>query len=260
MKLKQPRKKSAERAPSLLLLAMEMRAFWECGASLALYPALRHAPKGDGHPVLVLPGLAAGDASTFLLRYFLSGRSLAPYPWDAGINTGRMHLLDKTVDNIKRLADKHGRKVSLLGWSMGGVFAREAAKLQPELVRQVITLGSPFNGHPKMTNAWRIYELTSGTKIDSGPDYKALAAPPPVPFTSIYSRSDGIVHWRLSVERASALAESIAVFASHIGLGMNPAVLYLIAERLAQKEGGWQPFSPNSVEKVLFSPYQEATG
>lgn len=258
MKSKQPKKTAGDSAPSLLLLAMEVRAFWECGAALALYPALRRAPKSDGHPLLVLPGLAAGDSSTFLLRYFLSGRGVQPYPWEAGINTGRLHLLDKTVDNIKRLADKHGRKVSLLGWSMGGVFAREAAKLQPDLVRQVITLGSPFNGHPKMTNAWRIYELTSGTKIDSGPDYKALAVPPPVPFTSIYSRSDGIVNWRLSVERAGAQAESIAVFASHFGLGMNPAVLYLIAERLAQKEGEWQPFSPNSVEKILFSPHAEA--
>lgn len=260
MKLKLSQKRAGERAPSLLLLAMEVRAFWECGASLALYPALRHAPKGDGHPVLVLPGLAAGDSSTFLLRYFLSGRGIEPYPWEAGINTGRMHLLHKTADNIKRLADKHGRKVSLLGWSMGGVFAREAAKLHPELVRQVITLGSPFNGHPKMTNAWRLYELTSGTKIDSGPDYKTLASPPPVPFTSIYSRSDGIVNWRLSVEQAGERAESIAVFASHFGLGMNPAVLYLIAERLAQKEGHWRPFSPNAVEKILFSPHEQVSG
>jgi pimeloyl-ACP methyl ester carboxylesterase len=240
------------------LLALEWRAVLECWSTLALYPALRLAPRGDGHPVLVLPGLATGDASTLLLRSYLSGRGFDAQPWHAGINTGKRHLLARTADRLKRLSDQHGGKVSLLGWSMGGVFAREAAKLHPELVRQVITLGSPFNGHPKMTNAWRLYELTSGNKIDSDTDYLSLAVPPPVPFTSIYSHSDGVVNWRLSVERAGAMAESIAVFASHFGLGLNPTVLYLLAERLAQAEGAWRPYAPQGPGKLLFTPHRTA--
>jgi hypothetical protein len=110
-----------------------------------------------------------------------------------------------------------------------------------------------------MTNAWRLYELTSGSKIDDRADFAEIAVPPPVPFTSIFSHSDGIVNWRFSVEATSTMAESIAVFASHFGLGMNPAVLYLVAERLAQPEGKWRHYDPQGPAKLFFKPHAGST-
>ena len=135
-------------------------------------------------------------------------------------------------------------KVSLVGWSLGGIFARELAKQAPEAVRMVITLGSPFGGHPKATNAWRVYEMASGEKIDDGNQafVEALRETPPVPTTAIYSRTDGICAWQSCRERPGPQAENIEVPGSHCGLGHNPAVIYAVAERLAQPENDWRPF------------------
>jgi pimeloyl-ACP methyl ester carboxylesterase len=136
---------------------------------------------------------------------------------------------------------KHKRKASLIGWSLGGLFAREIAKVHPEKVRLVVTMGTPFTGHPKATNAWRIYEKVTGHKIGAEL-HQPLRTPPPVPTTSIFSRTDGVVAWQCSVEKPSAIHENIEVFASHLGLGFHPAVWSAIADRLAQPEGEWKPF------------------
>jgi pimeloyl-ACP methyl ester carboxylesterase len=133
--------------------------------------------------------------------------------------------------------------VTLIGWSLGGVYARELAKEMPDKVRGVITLGSPFAGPPKSTNAWRIYELTSGRDIEREHGQFDLPTAPPVPTTSIYSRSDGIVAWQGSIQEPHhAQTENIEVIASHIGLGLNPSAWWAVADRLAQPEGKWQPF------------------
>ena len=125
----------------------------------------------------------------------------------------------------------------LIGWSLGGIYAREVAKALPHLVRGVITLGTPFTGHPRATTAWRLYELAAGHKIETHPRRGRLHEAPPVPTTSVYSRSDGVVAWQCSVQDARCSAhgevENIEVVASHFGLGMNPAALYAIADRLA---------------------------
>lgn len=246
---------SIPKPPSLLLLALEARVLWEYASTLAAYPLLRKAPQGDGHPLLIFPGLATGDTTTLLMRYYLSGRGFKPHAWKAGINTGRDKLVKKSVDRLREIADREGRKVSLIGWSLGGVFAREIAKMHPELVRQVITLGTPFNGHPKSTNAWRIFQFTSGRRIEDVHGQYAIAQTPPVPFTSIFSRSDGIVNWRGSLDASNSQSENIQVFASHCGMGVNPVVLYLLAERLAQPEGQWQPFEAKGPMRVLFQPH-----
>lgn len=232
------------RAPGMLRLALEWRAAWEYGALLAAQPLLAGAPKGDGHPVLVFPGLVATDLSTRPLRQFLQSRGYAVYPWEHGRNLGlRAGVLEGCLARLKGLRRRHRRKVSLIGWSLGGIYARELAKLAPKEVRLVITLGTPFTGHPKATNAWRLYELVAGHRIGAPEIHEPLRAPPPVPTTSIYSRSDGIVAWQCCVERAGPLAENIEVEASHFGLGLNPAVLYAIADRLAQPARRWQPFN-----------------
>ena len=143
---------------------------------------------------------------------------------------------------LEELRKRHRKKVSLVGWSLGGLYARELAKLAPRDVRLVITLGTPFTGHPKATNAWRLYEFVAGHKIGAPEMHEPLRAPPPVPTTSIFSRTDGIVAWPCCIEKEGARVENIEVESSHFGMGLNPAVLYAIADRLAQPVGKWRPF------------------
>src|SRR6478735_768556 len=153
--------------PSRTLMFLEGRAIHEFSAFLGALPLLSLAPRGDGHPVLVLPGLVASDASTRALRTFLSGKGYAVSGWRQGRNYGlREGVQHAMVDLVRELSDRHGRKISLVGWSLGGVYARQLAKMMPERVRQVITLGSPFAAGPKATNAWRVYEMASGRRAD----------------------------------------------------------------------------------------------
>lgn len=231
------------RAPGPLLQLLETRAWFEAGASLALAPLWQLAPRGDGHPVLVLPGLGASDRSTTILRGFLASRGYAARRWRQGRNLGlRTGLLDAVRRRLLLLADRHGRKVSLVGWSLGGIFARELAKQVPHSVRMVISLASPFTGHPRATNAFRLYEWMTGHRIGAPDVHEPLRAPPPVPTTSIWSRTDGVVSWRCSVERDLPYVENIEINASHLGIGSHPLALYAIADRLALPEGQWQPF------------------
>jgi pimeloyl-ACP methyl ester carboxylesterase len=233
------------RPPSRTLMFMETRAIHEFGAFLGALPLLSLAPRGDGHPVLVLPGLVASDTSTRPLRSFLKGRGYAVSGWRQGRNLGlRDGVQHAMQDLVHELSDTHGRKVSLVGWSLGGLYARQLAKLMPDRVRSVITLGSPFAGSPKATNAWRVYEMASGRRADQE-DRRfggSLAEMPPVPTTAIFSRTDGICAWQGCMEKTSATSESIEVESSHCGMGHHPAVVYAVADRLAQPEGGWQPF------------------
>ena len=229
--------------PGWLLLAMEGRAPIEWSATLAVWPLLKLAPPGDGHPVIVFPGLAAGDFSTFLLRGFLRNHGYDTYGWDLGLNFGpRGGVLRRSIERIQRIHSDTGRKVSLIGWSLGGIYAREFAKVVPDAVRSVITLGTPFSGDPKATNAWRLYEFASGHKLDDPQMLAQLRQAPPVPTTSIFSRSDGVVAWPLSWQEAAQHTENIEVQASHVGLGMNPAAMYAMADRLSQPEGSWEKF------------------
>jgi len=241
------------RPPSRTLQLLELRALGELGASLALLPLLRRAPRGDGHPVLVLPGLIASDTSTQLLRAYLGDRGYAAQGWGLGRNLGLKPGLEaRMIERVLELQRQHGRRVSLVGWSLGGVFAREIARAVPQAVRSVVTLGSPIRGNPKSTNAWRIYELASGQRVDDPTFRKPKSAPPPVPTTSIYSRTDGIVAWQCSVEPQGPRKESIEVFGSHIGLGVNAAALYATADRLAQPEGQWKPFDRSGLRGLVF--------
>jgi pimeloyl-ACP methyl ester carboxylesterase len=241
------------RAPGALLLALEGRAPWEFAASVAAAPWLRRLPRGDGHRVLVLPGLAANDLTTLPMRTFLKDRGYLPVGWKLGLNLGpRTGVLDALRERVRALHAIDGRPVSLLGWSLGGVYAREIAKEMPDLVRCVITLGSPFSGPPQATNAWWLFERVSG---HPQPDAQALAAlrlAPPVPTTSIYSRTDGIVAWQCSLNPKGPLAENIEVHASHIGLGLNPLAMMAIADRLAQDPAHWRSFDTGGLRGLFF--------
>lgn len=246
-------------APGPWLLMLEGRAPWEWAALLAALPWLRRLPPGDGHPVLVFPGLGASDITTLPLRHFLRGCGYTPYPWRQGFNFGPRHgVLDATRAMVAQAAERHREKVSLIGWSLGGVYAREIAKEQPGHVRCVITLGTPFAGHPRATNAWRFYELVSGQHTDDDELLALLREPPPVPTTSIYSKTDGIVAWQCSLnDPAHPLAENVEVHASHIGMGMNPLALYAIADRLAQDPAHWRRFDAQGARRWFFRTTHE---
>lgn len=239
--------------PSQLLLALEVRGIWELQAFFSLYPLLRRAPRGDGHPVLVLPGLSASDVSTRPLRTYLKAQGYAAHGWKLGPNHGPRPGVEAAMDErLAELAQRYQRKVSLIGWSLGGVFARELARRSPSLVRQVITLGSPFANEPKASNAWQLYELLSDRKAEDWPDREAMKLPPPVPSTAIYSRTDGIVAWQGCREQDSTTTQNIEIEGSHCGLGHNAAALFAIADRLALPEGEWSPFDRSGLRGLLY--------
>jgi len=241
------------RAPGAHLMALEWRAPFEAMSTLALWPLLTRGPRGDGHSVLVLPGLAAPDSSTGVLRRFLARRGYRPHRWRQGFNFGpRPGVLEACLERVHSLHRSSGRKVSLIGWSLGGVYARELAKMAPDAVRCAISLGTPFAGPPKATNAWRVYELVSGQRAGEHALHAGLHEAPPVPTTSIYSRSDGVVAWRCSIQAPARQAENIEVRASHVGMGAHPAVLHAVADRLAQPEGHWQPFRAAGLWRPAF--------
>lgn len=229
--------------PSRLLQLLEARASWEFAAGLAAWPWLHLAPRGDGHPVLVLPGLVASDGSTRLLREYLTGRGYAVHGWGLGRNYGpRPGIEDAMLATLDKLHADSGRRVSLVGQSLGGVYARALAALRPDAVRCVISLGSPITGHPRASNAWRVYEFTSGQSAHNPHHQQRIRQPLSVPATSIYSRSDGVVAWQSSLDNEGPIAENIEVVSSHVGMGGHPAVLFAVADRLAQPEGEWHPF------------------
>jgi pimeloyl-ACP methyl ester carboxylesterase len=241
------------RAPSALLLAMEGRAFFEWAACVAAWPLLTQAAQGDGHPVLVLPGLAASDASTWPLRKFLEGRGYAVYPWEQGLNCGpREGIVRKVLARMRGIQREHGRKLSLVGWSLGGAMAHALALREPQRVRSVITLGSPLGGNPKASNAWRLFEFVSGVRADDPRLHALMHGQPRVPSTSILSKTDGIVAWPMSLVAPADHCENIQVSASHFGMGANPAVLWAIADRLAQAEGEWKPFDRSGWRSLIY--------
>lgn len=232
---------SLSKPPSKLLLLGEGRALWEAASTLALWPVLQLSPKGDGHTVLVLPGLGAADSSTKLLRSFLEGRGYVVHGWGLGTNFGPRPGLEKKLNDLLKELSATGA-VSVVGWSLGGVFARMLAVQHPKSVRSVITLGTPFKGPPLATNATKVYELLSGKSASDTRRMSMVRQSLQVPTTSIFSRTDGIVSWRSSLEIETSMSENIEVVASHVGLGVHPAVYYAIADRLSKGQGQWTKF------------------
>lgn len=252
------------RPPSRLLALTELpRALAELGSLPFAMATLAGAPRGDGHSVLVLPGFIANDLSTAVLRRYLTRLGYDAHAWKLGRNLGPRAVGregEKLLDRLHAVHRLRGHKVSLVGWSLGGNMARLLARRAPDIVRQVITLGSPFAGSPKSTNVWRLYQLLAGHRIDDAHTRAHLgeiAAPPSVPTTAIYSHADGIVAWQSCRDPGSALTENIEVHGSHVGLGINPSVLYAVADRLAQPQDDWRPFERTGHAGLV---YPSATG
>jgi pimeloyl-ACP methyl ester carboxylesterase len=242
--------------PSPLLLLLEGRAFYDAAAMVPMFALKRFLPKGDGHPVLVLPGFLASSGSTQPLRKFLAGLGYKSHRWKLGYNMGYSLRLHQGMRNrLTELNDRYGEKVSLVGWSLGGVYARELAREMPHSVRRVISMGSPFRGHPSSSNAHKVFDLISHVRYKDMPQamLRTLSTPPPVPTTALYTRGDGVVAWQSTVEVSDRHdVENIHVGGAHMGLGFNPRALIAIADRLALPLGQWHPFTPPLLLKPLF--------
>ncbi|MEL6184949.1 MAG: alpha/beta hydrolase [Myxococcota bacterium] len=238
--------------PHRWLLLAESRAFSEYALCVATAPLRLRWPRGDGHPVITLPGLGASDRSMRPMRRLLRHLGYFAHGWKQGLNRGRPEAEDGLLARVRNLYRRHGQPVSLVGWSMGGLYAREVAKRAPEAVRQVITLASPFTGHPFASNALTAYRWLSRRALEIEPRWFSFREPPPVPTTSIYSRSDGIVHWRCTLNPPHPQAENIRIEASHFGIGHHPLAFFAIADRLAQPAQAWRPFRPQGLTRHLF--------
>ena len=243
--------------PSPYLRSLEGRAPLEALTSLALWPLLVAGPRGDGHAVLVLPGLLADDNSTQMLRAYLQQRGFDAIGWGQGNNLGlRPGVIEGCLQLLRRLQQRSGRKVSLVGHSLGGVYARLLAAMASDSVRLVVSLGSPLAGPASASHARRVYNTVSGPHARDERLRELLRQPPRVPTSSIYSRSDGVVAWQSSVLPALPQVENIEVRASHIGMGMHPAVLHAVADRLAQPEGQWAPFRRHGLRQWIYGDTQ----
>ncbi|MEM1051191.1 MAG: alpha/beta hydrolase [Pseudomonadota bacterium] len=247
---------SETEGPSPIWTLTEGRALFEFGAFLATRPLLGALPKGDGHAVMVLPGFMASNSSTGPLRRLLCSLGYDAHGWDSGRNIRVDNALIKRLrEQLLDLFESSGRRVSLVGWSLGGVIARELAKLHPEKVRLVVSLGSPITNDRNVSNARRLFEMLNGGEPEVLRDgrFQALGEAPPVPTTSILTKTDGVVHWRGSVQdEGEHPSENIVVHASHLGLGVNPSVMIAIADRLAQDEGEWVPFAPGFAKSWMY--------
>lgn len=247
------------RAPPWALALLEIpRAASEATSLILTRSLLENLNQGDGHAVMTLPGFLASGRSMRLVRRYLRKWGYNAYCWDMGRNLGLSHEFDleaMLTARLKELNDSSGRRVSLIGWSLGGLFARELARRNPECVRSVITMGSPI-GSPKATNAWRLYERVSGTRVDDAyirHRVKSVREPiDGVPMTAIFSHSDAIVSSDIAMLPPGPLVENVGVLASHIGMGYNPAVLYAVADRLRQTPENWQPFDMSGLRKLFY--------
>jgi pimeloyl-ACP methyl ester carboxylesterase len=204
------------------------------------FPELARQPRGSGQPVLVLPGHGAGDVSTALLQLYLRFLGYRVRGWGKGRNRGDVpDLLPRVLKRVISFARRTGQQVRLVGWSLGGYLAREAARERPDLVYQVITLGTPVIGGPKYTVVARRFHRR-GIDVDAIEAEielrNAIALSTPV--TAIYSRADAIVAWKACIDERGSNVEHVEVRSSHLGLGFSPDVYKIIAARLADAGSG----------------------
>jgi pimeloyl-ACP methyl ester carboxylesterase len=196
---------------------------------------LRAKPRGDREPVLVFPGYGAGDASTLVMRSYLGYLGYDARGWGLGRNDGNVpRLIERVVDLVARTVEQTGRPVRVIGWSLGGYLAREAARERPDDVARVVTLGSPVVGGPKYTTVGvayrrRGYDLD---RIEAAVDARE-AVPLRVPVTAIYSKRDGVVAWRACIDEKNVTVDHVEVTATHVGLGFSPDVYAIVADLLA---------------------------
>ncbi len=226
-------------------LLREFRAVLMPRPRVVRHPLLRHAPRGDGHPVFVLPGFLTNDVRTRHLRRLLVSLGYETYGWGEGVNWGPTdHAIAAIERRLQEIRRRHGRRVTLIGHSLGGLLARELAKRFPDDVRAVVTLGSPIR-LPTATSLAVVFRLLARFhRTAHAMEIAALNLPPPdaIPVTAIYTREDGIVAWESCLEQEGGRRENVEVRGTHSMLPSNPLALTVVADRLAQPEGGWKAY------------------
>ncbi len=245
--------------PSWLLSLIEVpRALSEASSLIPTRALLKNLPAGDGHAVMTLPGFLASGRSMRTVRNYVRAWGYDASCWRLGRNLGlsKERDIEKLLDyRLRKLYERSGGRVSLIGWSLGGLLAREMARRNPELVRSVIMLGSPI-GCPKGTTVWRIYEAISGVSVDDEEvrrRVETLREPiDGIPMTAIYSLTDAVVSAEIARLPPGGAVENIGVTASHLGMGYNPTVLYVISDRLRQPLGEWRPFEIRGIRNLFF--------
>jgi len=232
--------------PHNISLICDTRFIFEMGEYLLSLPELKSKHTGNNDIILVLPGFLTGDFCTSPMRTFLNSIGFNAKGWNLGINMGPTNeVMAGVTDRIKYLNDKYGKQISIVGWSLGGIYAREISKRIPDSIKQVITLGTPFNG----LNASNIIEYFEENGIN-GLDtltpnaVNQLHVSPPMPYMSIYSKSDELIHWKSCVVNDhSSMSESFEIDSSHFGLCHNPSTIDIVANRLSQDIENWKPYS-----------------
>lgn len=236
--------------PSLSLLGSEP---WRAALEFLAFQVddgrqRKMVPAGDGHPVIIFPGLATDNSAIAPLRDYCDSLGYSVLDWGRGFNTGPQGDLNQWLKELAAhtagVLSGHQEKATLIGWSLGGLYAREVGKLLAPQVRQVITIGTPFNAEADHTNVGWLFRMLSGSSAAIDPLLsKRLRTPPPMPTTSIYSRTDGVVAWETCRHaRPARQVQDIEINGSHIGMGWNPAVLQIVGDRLGQPASDWQPY------------------
>lgn len=225
--------------PALLTTLGESRAPVDAAATLFRLPSLLKLDAGKPRPILLAPGFKADEASMAPLGWFLNKLGHQCFQWGLGRNQGEV---DEDIVRLGRrtltLMHELEQPLTLIGWSLGGVVAREVARLFPETVCEVITLGTPITGGPKYTAPGKFYARRRNLDMDAFEDHilQRNQAGFDQPVTSIYSKSDGIVAWEASVDVYNKHADNVEVKGAHLGLGVNHRVWRVIAAKLERNQ------------------------
>lgn len=250
-------------APPPFNVFLETRALVEWGTMFGLYYLIPKKKQGNNKPVLLMPPYLGNDSSTKFVRKYLKSVGFKTYKWELGVNMINSKYLPKLVERLDEIYEKHGEKVSLVGWSGGGIFAKIIANRYPDKVEQLITIGSPIWGVKNMqTPLVNVLEFLRGKTLRERNTkfLKELEEIPQVPITCIYTKTDGLVPWKhcLEAETLRKDIKNVEVYGSHIGMGANASVLVTVANALIENTNGKKPTGFfNKVENVFFPKFWE---
>jgi hypothetical protein len=244
--------------PPLFNMVMETRSLLEWSSIYCLYPFIPKRTKSDGKPVLLIPPYLGDDYSTSFVRKYLTSLGFITYKWDLGFNMVKAHYIPRLEEKLHDIYEKHGEKVSIVGWSGGGIFAKIMANRYPGQVEQILTIGSPIWGVMDMnTPVYGLLEFFRGKSLkERNERFLAELEPiPNVPVTCIYTKTDGLVPWKHCMEAETYRKDikNIEVFGSHSGLGANVSVLLVTANMLSANIQGKKLRNVGSnIERFLY--------
>ncbi|MCH3883543.1 MULTISPECIES: alpha/beta fold hydrolase [Tenacibaculum] len=250
-------------APPPFNMFLETRSLIEWSTMFGLYYLIPKKKQGKNKPVLLMPPYLGNDTSTKFVRKYLKSVGFKTYKWELGVNMINSKYLPKLVERLDEIYEKHGEKVSLVGWSGGGIFAKIIANRYPDKVEQLVTIGSPVWGVNNMqTPLVRVLEFLRGKTLRERNDkfLKELEEIPKVPVTCIYTKTDGLVPWKhcLEAETMRKNIKNVEVYGSHMGMGANASVLVTVANALIENTQGKKPKGfITKLENMFFPKFWE---